>query len=518
MTRINTNVPSMIAQRVLGQNSMDLNTALNRLSTGLRINRGKDDPAGLIASENLRAEISGLGQAIKNAERADQVVNIAEGGLNEVSSLLTELQSLVTQTANSAGLSDEERVANQLQVDSILQTIDRIANSTSFQGKRLLNGSLDYIASGVNTQIENFRVNGAKLTYNGTLDVDVLVTQSAQLGGFVMSFGGANLDLTNADSQFVFEVTGTKGSREFSFASGTALTEVVDAINTFADVTGVSAVTYGAGGIRLLTTDYGGSEFVSLRVVDDGGSAGNGVYNVSATNSTVYGAGAPTAFTAITNRITDFGRDVSATVNGIVATTSGREIRINTDFLDVELQLAVDAGNPSAITVGAIDAFTVSGGGADFQLASRVDISGKVSLGIGNVSTRTLGRDRFDYTDSTGTTTERSFLLSDLAGGQDLNLVDGDLTGAQRVLESAIKEVSKLRGRLGAFQANTVGATIRSLGITLENTSAAESMIRDADFASETAELTRAQILSQSALTTLGQANTQPQQALQLLG
>jgi len=92
MTRINTNVQSMLAQRVLGANNQALNTSLERLSTGLRINRGADDPAGLIASQNLRAEKAGIGTAIENAERADQVVNIAEGGLNEVSSLLTELQ------------------------------------------------------------------------------------------------------------------------------------------------------------------------------------------------------------------------------------------------------------------------------------------------------------------------------------------------------------------------------------------------------------------------------------------
>ncbi|MBY0311541.1 MAG: flagellin, partial [Phycisphaerales bacterium] len=105
MSRINTNVQSLIAQRVLGQNNNSLNTSLERLSTGLRINRGKDDPAGLIASEKLRSEKNSINAAIGNAERADQVVNIAEGGLSEVSSLLTELQGLVTNTANTAGLS-----------------------------------------------------------------------------------------------------------------------------------------------------------------------------------------------------------------------------------------------------------------------------------------------------------------------------------------------------------------------------------------------------------------------------
>src|SRR5690606_19347319 len=128
-SRINSNVQSLLSQRVLGQNNTSLSQSLERLSTGLKINRGKDDPAGLIASENLRAEQKAIGQAIKNAERADQVVNIGEGGLQEISGLLTELQGLLTASANSAGLAESERTANQLQVDSILQTIDRISSS-----------------------------------------------------------------------------------------------------------------------------------------------------------------------------------------------------------------------------------------------------------------------------------------------------------------------------------------------------------------------------------------------------
>ena len=148
MSRINANVPSMIAQRVNAQNNRALSGTLERLSTGYRINRGSDDPAGLIISENLRGEIKGINSAIGNAQRAEQVMNIAEGGLQEISSMLIEVQSLVGQTANEAGISAEERDANQLQVDSILSTIDRIANSVSFQGTKLLNGNYDYTLSG----------------------------------------------------------------------------------------------------------------------------------------------------------------------------------------------------------------------------------------------------------------------------------------------------------------------------------------------------------------------------------
>src|SRR5437762_10342098 len=125
MSRINTNVSSLIAQRVLRKNNDSLNTSLERLSTGLRINRGSDNPAGLIASENLRAEKTGITAAIDNAQRASNIIGTTEGGLNEVSSLLNEVQNLISQSANSGGLSAEEKQANQLQVDSILGTINR---------------------------------------------------------------------------------------------------------------------------------------------------------------------------------------------------------------------------------------------------------------------------------------------------------------------------------------------------------------------------------------------------------
>src|SRR5215217_7964127 len=181
MSRINTNVSSLIAQRVFRSNSDKLNTSLERLSTGLKINKGADNPAGLIASENLRAEKTGITTAIDNAQRASNIIGTAEGGLNEVSSLLNELQSLVSSTANSGGLSTEEKQANQLQVDSILGTINRIAASTSFQGKKLLNGSLDYTTSAVtSTAIDNLRVNAARLPDGATQSVVVQVVASAQ--------------------------------------------------------------------------------------------------------------------------------------------------------------------------------------------------------------------------------------------------------------------------------------------------------------------------------------------------
>ncbi|MGH7132265.1 MAG: flagellin [Phycisphaerales bacterium] len=504
MSRIYTNPASLIAQRNLAGNNKSLDTTLERLSTGLRINRGKDDPAGLIASENLRAEKSALTAAIGNAERTDQLVNIAEGGLQELSNLLTDLRGLVTATANAAGLSNEEKQANQLQVDSILQTIDRLADATNFQGVKILNGNFDFQANTVAGGVSDYRINGAKLANGGSLAVQAIITTSAQQGGLYLSTNG-NLDLTSG--LFTIEIGGKQGARELSFASGTTTANIAAAINTYTDVTGVTAVVVASGttnGVRLQAADFGADAFTSVKIINNAGVTGAnvGVYNVQATNANAINTALTAAFTstAASNGLRDAGQDLVATINGVAATSKGKTARINTDFLDVEITLNA----ATAQTIGTVNAFTITGGGANFQLASKVDIGGKVALGIQDVSSRKLGNSTVGF-------------LSALSAGKADNLVDGNLTAAAKVVEEAIRQVSGLRGRLGAFQKNTVGATIRSLGVSLENSAAAESTIRDADFAEETAALTRTQILSQAAGNSLGLANQRPQAALQLL-
>ena len=170
-----------------------------------------------------------------------------------------------------------------------------------------------------------------------------------------------------------------------------------------------------------------------------------------------------------------------------------------TSSLDVTITLAA-AQN----TDGATSSFSITGGGATFQLSPTVDLTGKASIGIAAVTTGRLG-------------SAVNGRLSALASGGTANVVTGDVGSGQRIVDDAISSVSKLRGRLGSFQTNTVGATIRSLGVALENTSAAESQIRDTDFAAETANLTRNQILVQAATSILSIANAQPQNVLALL-
>lgn len=151
MSRINTNIGSLQAMHRLQKNQGDLSTRLQRLSTGLKINAGKDAPAGLIASETLRSEIAGITQAVDNSQRANNVLNTAEGALGEISNLLLEVQTLTNQAANTGALSPQEIAAHQLQVDAILNSVNRVSNTTQFNGVKLLNGGLDYTTSGINS-------------------------------------------------------------------------------------------------------------------------------------------------------------------------------------------------------------------------------------------------------------------------------------------------------------------------------------------------------------------------------
>ena len=470
MSRINTNVSSLIAQRVLRRNNDALGKSLERLSTGLRINKGADDPAGLIASENLRSEKTGLTQAIANAERAANIIGTAEGGLSEISSLLNELQTLVGQSANTGGLSSEEVEANQLQVDSILATINRIAGSTSFQGQKLLNGNFAYSTSSVTASaFDSLQVNAARLPDGQQVTVVVDVLNSATRG--VVTYAGSAATIA---SSVTLTVAGNLGTEQLAFASGTALSAIAAGINALTDVTGVAATISGTA-INFLSSGYGASQFVSVT--------------------------ADKSFFTITGGVSgrDTGTDASVTVNGFAAQADGKNITFRSANLDIEFVLS------NGLNTGALSkTFAITGGGASFALGSKVGEGDKAVIGIQNVSTGSLGDRTIGY-------------LADLASGKDKSLSSDNLVNAQRVLDKAIKQVSQLRGRLGAFQKFTIGSTINSLGVALENASSAESAIRDTDFAIETANLTRSQILAQAATTVLAQANASPQAALQLL-
>jgi flagellin len=236
MSRINTNVSSLIAQTTLGRSNGQLQTALSRLSTGLRINTGKDDPAGLIASENLRRDITAANKAISNTERANQLIATADSSLGQVSDLLNDIRGLVTEAANTGVLSSEQIAANQLQVDSSLEAIDRIAQVTTFQGRKLLDGSLDFttnVLSGASS-VSDLQVDKANLGASGSLAVNVDVTAAA-----------SQALITNNAINFT---SGAAATGSITFADVTTPASQATGTLTLSNSTGSINITAAAGG------------------------------------------------------------------------------------------------------------------------------------------------------------------------------------------------------------------------------------------------------------------------------
>ncbi len=473
MSRINTNIPSLVAQHRLNASQRDLNLRLERLSTGLRINSGKDDPAGLIASELLRSEIQGINQALENSSRVVNVLTTAEAALNEVSSLLLEVRGLINKSANRGALSEAELQANQLQINSLLESIDRIANGTQFAGEKLLNGNFAYSASGVATNLlANTTVFGARVPVNGSLQVRVEVVTSAEKA--TESFSGATIS-----EDVTFEVTGNKGSQIFVFQNGASVDDIAAEINKFTAYTGVAAVA-SAAGIALQSEFYGASQFVKIKSITG---------NFIATQG---------------QEAEDKGVDVGALINGQAAFAAGLKTSLRASGLDVELELTEDLATRAAASATTFD---IIGGGALYQIGPNVSPIGQINIGIPSVTTAHLGDNVVG-------------LLNSIAQGGVNDILGEDETGenAERIVNVAINQIATIRGRLGGLQKNTIETNINSQNIALENVKAAESTIRDADYASEVAALTRAQILQQSGIATLGIANQIPQSVLALLG
>lgn len=482
MSRINTNIAAIRAIHRVEVNQADLSLRLERLSTGLRINRGRDDPAGLIGSEILRSEMRSIQQAIANSTRASQVIATAEGAMNEVSALLLDLQSLIVEAANEAGLIEAEVAANQLQIDSILDSIDRIADTTRFAGQKLLDGSKAYTLSAVPPgELASVSVFAAHVPNGAAREVTVKITQSAQTAQ--VAFIGTNVGGNSLTSAATIEIRGTRGSELLSFVDGTDLSEIRTAINSIAEVTGVSAVvstpTAGAAASAVLLNSvvFGTDAFVSVQPI-----SGNFIEAANA-NTTIRGVGV----------------DAGVLINGQVASTKGLRADVRTRQLDVRMYLT-----PTFAQTNSSTSFSITGGGALFQLAPQVKPSGQVFVGLNRLSTTNLGNSVVG-------------LLYSLRSGRGNDLLSRNFATAQGIVNEAIDQVASYRGRLGSVQKNHLETNINSQKITLENVTASESIIRDADMAVEISALTRAQILVQSTQNTLQIANSVPNMVLSLL-
>lgn len=423
MSRINTNVGSLVGRNNLAKANNSLTQSLTRLSTGLRINTGKDDPAGLIASENLRSDITSIERAIGNTDRANQVIATADSSLGQVSSLLNDIRGLVTESANSGALSDEQIAANQLQVDSSLEALNRIAQTTTFQGRRLLDGSLDFqTTAGANAgSLSNLQIDQANLGATGQVAVDVNVTTAATQATAAI-----------ADLPDVTPTTTTSLEFDVQTTAAAASTGSVDFDIVTADT---------QQSVTTLTLGGAGADEIAITAVEDGtadGTAGNG-------------------FAIVVN-------DSAATPNGATATFDGTTLTIDADITggvtsDVVAAAIQDAGGDSTT-------FTAVSDGTDALLAG--DEAAIEAITGGNT---TAGVDEV-------VTTETIDITGTLAAGADGNIA---ISFAEAALGGANPTTNVIGNATSGYtvQINTDSAG----GVAIDDIRAAIESIAEVDTA-----------------------------------
>jgi flagellin len=479
--RINHNIASINAYRNLARNDMGLSRSLEHLSSGLRINKSADDPAGLVVSENMRAQIAGLSQAIENSELATAMVQTAEGALTEVHALLMGMRELAIHAANEGANSAADLAADQAEIDNALATINRISSQTQFGTKKLLDGS-----NGVTGQVTSGSVtflSGTSATTAGTYDVEV--TTQAEKATLATGNSAAITGIT-ADESLTLTNDSTGVSVAINLVAGDDRQTIIDKINNFTDTTGVAATTNGTNNITLTSNVYGTAGDFTI------------VSDTAATDGTQSGFSAGAGDT-------DNGVDIAGTydsggtnyqADGLGAILTGRAGGI-VDGLRVSTTAA-------AGTAGTV---VVSNNSLVFQVGAN---SGQtVSLSIGNMSAANMG----EGLDAANGGSNQYSNLSQIS-----ILTAETAADTLAIIDQAIGDVSTLRGTLGAFQSNTLESGMANLRVAEENLVAAESTIRDTDMAAEMATFTRNQIMLQAATAMLSNANSSPQVVLQLLG
>jgi len=432
------------------------------MSTGSRINAGRDDPAGLIAMRLLETELRAVDAAIANNERTNAMLNVADKALNEVASLINEIKELAIASANESGISGAELAANQSQVDEALKAIDQIIGTTQFNGKKLLDGSLAIQTSGVDaTELTDVKVYSRT---ESALSVTVEVTTAAEKAQYQVA-------TTSATDNTAINIQGKDGAVVIEIAAGEDLSDVAAKINGSTAQTGVTASASG-GDLTLASSDYGEDAFVRVTVVGD-------------TDDTSFSAG------------NDYGTDAELTVNGQSAAVDGKSVSYSSSGVSFSFDIT-DAFNEATGT----STFTVSAaGGATFQLGTTSQT--RQTVGIDGLYTHSLGNRDKGY-------------LESLGGGKTYSLIDNPNQAAQ-IASVAAAEVATVQGRLGGFLKFQVETAINQQTATKESYSAALSTIRDVDYAQATSDMTRQNVLMQSAMSLLGLANQQAMQVLTLL-
>ncbi len=491
LTITNTNTLSLL--HILTRNTTAQSNTLMQLSTGFRINKASDDPAGLIAATSLTTELTAIDAALGNNQRTNSLLSVADGGMSEIGSLLTEIESLVARSTSASGLSAAEIAANQAQIDNALDAIDRIATTTTFNGLRLLDGTNAIETTGVDsTRIDSLKVYSRS---QSTSDTSLTITRvgSAITASAVLMQGLGQAGATSGSTEMI--IAGNLGTAHITFASSTTKAEIITLINAAKDQTGISAVGNTAtlnSSIQLNSTTYGTDAFVSVEVLSGG------------TINSTYGTATSDSNTG--NDLKDtakrYGIDATISINSNATAVDGLDVNYNNGDLSLSFSLDETFGNGG--TVGTTTTFTVKAkGGATFQLGTTA--STRETIGIDSLATFRLGGG------------DAGALLRELKSGGAADMTT-DVATALNTVKKAIGQVANVRGRIGGFQKYQVQSAIRNLETTKVGLEDARSAIRDTDYAVATARLNQQTVLTQTTISLLGLANQQSALILALLG
>lgn len=452
--RINHNIASLNTYRQLATNGANGQRSLEKLSSGLRINRAGDDAAGLAISEKMRGQIRGLDQAGRNAQDSISLIQTAEGGLNETHSILQRMRELAVQSANDTNTSSD-RSEIQKEIDQLSTEITRISTNTEFNTKKLLNGDMGKTfvttADNFDSSLQNVAVTGSDIT-TGTYTITATAagTDTVTINSVAGATGFVAGDVTVADGTKFGDYT--LNISNFDGVGGTADVELIGPDGTSTTDTGIAV------GANLT---IGGITFgFATHDID-----GNGSVDLSLTNAGI-----------------DFDLSGAKTVVAAPITSYAGET-VNLGGFEFEARWGA-ATNGDAMTM------VVTDRAVKFHIGANEDQN--TSLAINDMSASALGVDSLVVTTQAGANT------------------------AITTINDALETVSSERSKLGAMQ-NRLEHTIANLGTSSENLTAAESRVRDVDMAKEMMEFTKNNILSQAAQAMLAQANQQPQGVLQLL-
>ncbi len=594
---INTNVMSLTAQRNLNKSQSSMQVSLQRLSSGLRINSAKDDAAGLAISERMTTQIRGLNQAIRNASDGISLSQTAEGALDELNNNLQRIRELAVQSANATN-SDSDRAALDAEVQQRLAEVDRIASQTSFNGRKVLDGSFGNAAFQVGSEVgQTISVNLAtsmrqdsigEITSATSVDLSTLIAEGT--AGTAGSYTTGQLSSLDFSTAFAGGSNTQTAISTLDFSGGDG-TFVVDAggANTTVTLTGVAYANEGALVAKIQADLDGGT---GNYTVASTGTVGGGDFNITITNDDTTTAVAISSANAAAQAagFADSAGTAGTQTSNLVFDVDGNTVTVNSDHSgnlaalvsDIQGQLNTASAGTWTVAADGAAGFSITSIAEDatdptvvdnFQTTSITGASGGTQVTAADAvagSSLTLGANELQFTIGDGnqitvaagtytsmqslvdavntalgsnataelnaTTNVMSFVSNEdvtidtdtqsvfsaasfTAAGSlsTVNILDVSAANdAINRIDSALTTVSSLRSDFGAIQ-NRFESTIANLSTTSENIAASRSRIRDADFAAETAELTRTQILQQAGVAMLSQANSMPQSVLSLL-